>query len=64
MTSDAQKTAIKTYWERFVELRIRVTPPQKERYKKAAKNEGKSLTQFVIDCIEEHIKSAPGRKIK
>ena len=62
MTSDAQKTAVKKYWERFEELRIRVNPHQKNLYKKMAKNEGKSLTQFVIDCIEEHIKSAPGRE--
>ena len=61
MTSKAQKTAIKTYWEQFELLRVRVKPKQKEKYKEIAKSEGKSLTQFVIDCIEEHINSAPRR---
>lgn len=57
MASKAQKMAIKTYWEQFDILRVRVKPEQKELYKQIAKNENKSLTQFVIDCIEEHIKN-------
>lgn len=57
MASDAQKRAVKKYCEKFVELHIRVTPEQGTRYKAAAEDEKKSLKQFVVDCIEEHLSS-------
>jgi len=55
MASDAQKKAISTYWKQFDQIRIRVTKEQKQRYMDEAKKKGKSLTRFVIDCIENYI---------
>ena len=49
----AQAKASKKYLEGFEEMRIRVPIGKKSEYKSIAAAEGKSLNQFIIDCIEK-----------
>jgi len=49
----AQAESAKKYLSNFDEIRIRIPKGKKEEYKQMAKAEGKSLNQFVIDCIEK-----------
>lgn len=48
----AQAEAVKKYLNNLDEIRIRIPKGKKEEYKKMAEAEGKSLNQFIIDCIE------------
>lgn len=53
--TESQKKAIEKYKAKKADLRTWIEPEQKELFKKAAELENKSLNQFVIDCILEHI---------
>ena len=53
--TEAQKKAIEKYKSTKADLRTWITPEQKELFKAAAEKENKSLNQFVIDCILEHL---------
>jgi predicted HicB family RNase H-like nuclease len=53
--TEAQKKASQKYDSRFETIRIRVTPEQKIEYIRRAEASGKSLTQYVIECIEKGI---------
>lgn len=53
----SQKKAIEKYKATKADLRTWITPEQKEIFKECATKENKSLNQFVIDCILEHINS-------
>ena len=48
----AQAEAAKRYIADLDEIRIRVPKGKKEEYKAKAEAEGKSLNQYIIDCIE------------
>lgn len=54
--TEGQKNATARYMADRTMMRIVVTKTTAERYKQEAKNRGKSLNQFVIDCIEEALK--------
>lgn len=57
--TEAQKKAIiKHLKEKTDDIRLRVPKGLKEKYKKEADSRGKSMTQFIIDCVEKEIKNA------
>jgi uncharacterized protein (DUF1778 family) len=52
--TEAQKRAsIKYLKESTDDIRIRTKKGTKDRWKEAAAKEGKSLSQFIIDCVEQ-----------
>lgn len=51
----AQTRASTKYLQKFDEIRIRIPKGKREEYKKAAELAGKSMNQFVIDCIEKEM---------
>jgi len=53
--TEAQKDATKRYLQNFTECKIRVTPAEKERYKRAAKSVNLSLNNFLIQAVNEKI---------
>lgn len=54
--TEAQKKAIYRNQEKHVKIQIQVLPEKREEYKSKAEAEGKSLTRFIIDCIEKGMK--------
>ena len=52
--TEAQKRAsIKYIKGKTDDIRIRTKKGTKDRWKEAAAKEGKSLSQFIIDCVEQ-----------
>ena len=51
--TEAQAAASRRHLEKFDEIRIRVPKGKREEYKQQAEAEGKSLNQYIIDCIEK-----------
>ena len=51
--TQAQAKAAKKYIEGLDEIKLRVPNGKKAEYKQRAEAEGKSLNQFIIDCIEK-----------
>ena len=49
----AQAEAAKRYLEKHDQIRIRVPGGKKAEYIERAAAEGKSLNQYIIDCIEK-----------
>lgn len=59
--TDAQKRASMKYIaEKTDDIRIRTPRGTKERWKQAADTMGISMTQMVMEAVEEHIKEKPG----
>lgn len=50
---EQRKEANKKYLATLDEIRIRVPKGKKEEYKDLAEKAGKSLNQFIVDCIEK-----------
>lgn len=50
--TEAQAKATKKYQSTLDELKVRVPKGKKDEYKKRAEQAGKTLNQFIIDCIE------------
>ena len=50
---EQRKESNKRYLKTLDEIRIRIPKGKKEEYKKKAATQGKSLNQFIIDCIEK-----------
>lgn len=50
--TEAQKKATAKFMEDKHTIRVVVTKRKAEEYKAKAKSEGKSLNQYIIDCIE------------
>lgn len=50
--TDAQKEATKRFMSDKHTIRVVVTKIKADEYKAKAKAEGKSLNQYIIDCIE------------
>ncbi len=50
--TQSQIKATKKYLETLDEIRIRAPKGKKDEYKAKAEAEGKSLNQYIIDCIE------------
>ena len=53
--SDSQKKAIYRYAESHERIYLTVTQEQKNLYEKQANEAGKSLTRFILDCVDEKI---------
>ena len=50
---EQRKESNKRYLATLDEIRIRIPKGKKEEYKQMAEKAGKSLNQFIIDCIEK-----------
>lgn len=54
--TDAQKKASMKYMkEKTDSIQIRATKGTKDRWRKAAEENGKSMNQFIIESVEERI---------
>ena len=53
--TEAQKKSIYKYRETKAITQLTSTPEQKEQIKEAAAKENKSVNQFILDCIFEHL---------
>ena len=51
--TDAQKRAQKKYLEKFVEVKVRMTPEKRSQIQDHAKKLGKSTTEFINRAIDE-----------
>lgn len=52
--TDAQKRASMKYLKESTDdIRIRTKKGTKDRWKESASKHGKSLSQFIIDCVEQ-----------
>ena len=49
---EQRKESNKKYLATLDEIRFRVPKGKKDEYKQLAEDAGKSLNQFIIDCIE------------
>lgn len=56
-TTDAQKKATKKYLSTLKSLSIRINEEDYNRYKATADSQNTSLRSFVIEAIEDKIKS-------
>lgn len=50
--TQAQAEAARKYLDKLEEIKLRVPQGKKEEYKRRAEAAGKSLNQYIIDCIE------------
>ena len=51
--TEAQKRASYKYQADKVKIQILVTPDQRDKYKALASSRGLSLTQFIVNLLEE-----------
>ncbi len=51
----AQAASAKKYLSSLAKYQIRMSEEQKEQIKEAAASENKSMNQFILDCIFEHL---------
>ncbi|GAA0244277.1 hypothetical protein GCM10008922_01780 [Faecalicatena contorta] len=57
-TEAQKKASIKYMAEKTDDIRLRVPKGLKDKYKAAAEKRGKSMTQFIVDCVEKELKNA------
>lgn len=53
--SQKQKEYARKHQEKLDAITIRPPKGTKERWQEAADREGKSLTRFIMDCVEAHL---------
>lgn len=53
--SEAQKRAHRKYMEKFVEIKVRVTPEKRTAIQKHAQTMGESATTFINRAIDHEI---------
>lgn len=51
--TEAQKRASIKYQANKAQIKITVTPDQRDRYQKLASDRGVSLTQLIVDLLEK-----------
>lgn len=56
--TQAQAKAAKKYIDKLEEIKFRVPIGKKEEYRQRAGAKGKSLNQYIIDCIEKEAENA------
>lgn len=56
-TEAQKKASIKYMREKTDDIRLRVQKGLKEKWMQAADQRGVSMTQFVINCVENELKS-------
>ena len=54
-TTEAQKRAKQKYMERFVEIKVRMTPERRAEVQAHARTQGESTTAFINRAIDEQI---------
>lgn len=54
----AQAAAHKRYMEGKTTIRVVIPERKAEEYKKAAATAGKSMSKFIIDCIEKELQES------
>lgn len=54
--TEAQKRASLKYQADKAQIKITVTPDQRDRYQKLASDRGVSLTQLIVELLEDSIK--------
>lgn len=54
-TEAQKKASIKYLHEKTDDIRLRVPKGLKDKYKTEADSRGKSMTQFIVDCVEKEI---------
>lgn len=52
-TSEAQKRAQRKYMEKYVEIKVRMTPDKRSIVQDHARNMGESATEFINRAITE-----------
>ena len=57
-TEAQKKASIKYISEKTDDIRLRVPKGLKEKYRIEAEKRGVSMTQFIINCVENEIKNA------
>ena len=50
---EQRKKANAAYLAKFDEIKVRVPNGKKEEYRQRAEAAGKSLNQYIVDCIEK-----------
>jgi len=55
--TDARKEANKRYMEKFVEVKVRISPSKREDIKNHAEKQGESLNVFIVRAIDEAMKT-------
>lgn len=53
--TEAQKKSAQKYLSGLAKYQIRMSDKQKEQIRIAAEKENKSINQFILDCIFNHI---------
>ena len=59
-TTEAQKRAKQKYMERFVEIKVRMTPERRAEVQAHAQSQGESATAFINRAIDEQVKRDNG----
>lgn len=59
--TEARAKAIKKYLSNIGEYKLRASKEDIERYKSAAERSGMSLNRYIIQAIEEKIRSGDGQ---
>lgn len=54
-TTEAQKRAKQKYMERYVEIKVRMTPERRAEVQEHAKTQGESATAFINRAINEQM---------
>lgn len=54
--TEAQKRASLKYQADKAQIKITVTPDQRDRYQKLATDRGVTLTKLIVDLLENNIK--------
>ena len=52
-TSEAQKRAQRKYMEKYVEIKVRMTPEKRSIVQEHARRHGESATEFINRAIDE-----------
>lgn len=47
--------------KRSAVVKFRVTPSEKERLKQVASSEGKTITSYIIDVLNDHVSDSDSR---
>ena len=61
--SEAQKRAQRKYMEKYVEVKVRMTPERRSMIQEYAKARGESTTEFINRCIDEVMQRDNGAEV-
>lgn len=61
--SEAQKRAQRKYMEKYVEVKVRMTPERRSIIQEYAKSMGQSATEFINAAIDEKMQRDNGMEV-